>query len=393
VEAGKLASRYNATVGMAYEKGAPMILPALAALTPGFAPRESVNYAPVGGDMELRNLWKAEMLRKNPGLAGASFSLPMVVPGLTAGISLAAGLFVNPGDVLVIPDMAWDNYELIFREARGASFVSFPFLGPDGLINAEGLKETVLKNCSGGKAILLLNFPNNPLGYSPSPKETALLARAIADCADAGNDILVIVDDAYYGLFFEDDVETQSIFAALAGLHERVLAVKIDGATKEDFVWGFRIAFMTYASKGLNAEQYEALLTKTTTAIRVSVSSSSRIAQSILVKTMKSPAYLAEKAAKLAMLKSRYLKVKEILAKRTTGKALTALPFNSGYFMSFLCRGIDPEKLRLKLLLRGVGVIALDHILRIAYQSIDLEYLEELYAEIFSAADELAPEF
>src|SRR5574342_290188 len=33
----------------------------------------------------------------------------------------------------------------------------------------------------------------------------------------------------------------------LANLHPRILAIKLDGATKEEFVWGFRTGFITFA--------------------------------------------------------------------------------------------------------------------------------------------------
>ena len=35
---------------------------------------------------------------------------------------------------------------------------------------------------------------------------------------------------------------------------------KCDAATKEEMVWGFRVAFVTYGSKGFTDEQYDALL-------------------------------------------------------------------------------------------------------------------------------------
>jgi len=34
----------------------------------------------------------------------------MVVPGLTAGISFLADLFVDEGDPVVMPELFWDNY-------------------------------------------------------------------------------------------------------------------------------------------------------------------------------------------------------------------------------------------------------------------------------------------
>ena len=69
---------------------------------------------------------------------------------------------------------------------------------------------------------------------------------------------------------------------------------------------------------------------------------------------------------------------------------LTPLPFNSGYFMSFrLSRG-KAEDLRKALLLEDVGTIAIDErCLRVAFSSVDVEKLEELYDLIYAAAEKL----
>jgi len=67
---------------------------------------------------------------------------------------------------------------------------------------------------------------------------------AIKEVAEAGCNIVAITDDAYFGLFYEDSLK-ESLFGKLANLHPRILAVKLDGATKEEFVWGFRTGFIT----------------------------------------------------------------------------------------------------------------------------------------------------
>ncbi|MBJ8193091.1 aminotransferase class I/II-fold pyridoxal phosphate-dependent enzyme, partial [Bacillus cereus] len=85
-----------------------------------------------------------------------------------------------------------------------------------------------------GKAIVVLNFPNNPTGYTPGVEEGKAIVAAIQEAAEAGINVVVVTDDAYFGLFFEDSLH-ESLFGQLAGLHPRILPVKIDGATKEEF--------------------------------------------------------------------------------------------------------------------------------------------------------------
>ncbi len=227
-EAKKYAKTYNATVGMAFLNHEPVVLSPVRSAMPGITPFEAVSYAPTAGEPELRKRWKAEIVRKNPDLAGVPTSEPMVVPGLTNGISQIADLFVEPGDPVVIPDMFWENYSLIFEERREAKVVAFPFFAaaspgsPEGL-NVAGLKETLRRSARDGKVVLVVNFPNNPTGYSPTKSEAAALTEGIRELAEEGLRILVIIDDAYFGLFYEHDTFKQSLFAPLSRVHPTCL--------------------------------------------------------------------------------------------------------------------------------------------------------------------------
>ncbi len=389
-EAGIKAKRIKATVGMATKGSDPLYLDSIYRDFKGLEASKVFPYASTAGDPELREVWKQAMIEKNPDLKGKNTSLPLVCSGLTHGISLTADLFIDAGDTVLVPDMFWGNYRLIIEERREARIETFPFYTAekDGM-NLKELDRAIARQ-EGEKVVLIVNFPNNPSGYSPTNAKAAELVDILTSYARKGKKILVITDDAYFGLFFEDDIYRQSLFAPLADAHENILAVKIDGATKEDFVWGFRVGFVTYGSKGLEPRQYEVLEKKTMGAVRSSISNSSRPAQSLLLKGLKSETYLQEKQQAFDLLKERYLKVKEILEAHRDDENLIPLPFNSGYFMAFTCRG-DAEKLRVYLLdTYEVGTIAIQSdYLRIAFSSVDIERLEELYSILYQAAAEL----
>ena len=134
---------------------------------------------------------------------------------------------------------------------------------------------------------MILNFPNNPTGYSPTVEEAKAIAAVIKDSAEKGSKLVVFVDDAYFGLVYEDGIERQSIFTYLADLHENVLVVKDRGPTKEDYVWGFRVGFITYGIKGGEAGMYTALEAKTAGAVRGNISNAPNISQSLLLELSK----------------------------------------------------------------------------------------------------------
>lgn len=392
-EAKERAHRHNATVGMAYHRGSPMTLPAIQELTPDLTTAETVAYAPTTGVMALRKRWHEEMIRKNPDLVGVRTTLPVVVPGLTAGLSLIADLIADEDNMLLLPDLFWGNYRLTFAERRLCSIREFNFFDDNGNFNIESFAEAARAASSGGKLIVMLNFPNNPAGFTPRPAEVEQIRKTLVTIA-ASVPVVVIADDAYFGLNYSDDVYQQSIFAVLAHAHPNILAIKVDGATKEDFVWGFRVGFVTFSFQGMTEDQAAVLETKMAGLIRSVFSSSSTLGQSILLRALSHKDYEAQKAAARKILTERFIQMQEILeAKQETyrAQALEPLPCNSGYFMSFRCLGLNAEDLRLELLERGIGTISVkDQFLRVAYAGVDKEGLPELFEEIFTAAEKLS---
>lgn len=389
-EAKKSGNTANATIGMTVVNGTPVILPSVHKNVPLLTSRELVAYAPTAGNADLRQIWKDTMIKKNPSLKGKSFSMPVVVPGLTAGISYLADLFLDESKSLIAANPSWDNYVLIANARRNAPFVQFEMF-KDGKFNIEGLEEALKKEAKSGSVRVLLNFPQNPSGYSPTVQEAKKIVEIVKELAEGGTKVMVWCDDAYFGLAYEKDVESQSLFAYLADLHPNVLAAKIDGPTKEDFVWGFRTGFITFASKGMTEAEYDALVKKLMGVIRSSVSCSSTIPQSLLLKAYQDPEMDLEKIEFRKILEARYDLVKKFVTSHTSD-AIEALPFNSGYFMSFNTKKIDAEELRQKLLKeKGIGTISIDKsTLRVAFSSLDEDKIEIVYKAIYETAEELS---
>jgi len=398
-EAKKRASFANATIGMAFQNGEPFHLSAIKDNLPTLSASESVVYAPTCGVEALRVAWQAKLLQKNPSILLDTISLPAVVPGITAGISLAADLFAEEGESFIVCEPCWDNYSLIFAERRGAVIHSIPFFADNAVfstkkdalsLNLEAFRKEVLEEAKKGVVRLILNFPNNPSGYAPTRSEAAFLLDTIREAAEGGADVLVFCDDAYFGLFFEDEVYPQSFFARLSSLHERVLAVKLDGPIKEEYVWGFRIAFVTFGSKGLGREHFDALSVKLAGAVRSSVSCANTASQYLLLKLNDDSRTSGEKDRYDGILCGRYKTVRKFLENAPPSKALMPLPFNSGYFMCWRT-ACDAEVLRKALLSSyGIGLVSLgSRYLRLAFSSLDEEKIPEVCRAVYECAEKL----
>jgi aspartate/methionine/tyrosine aminotransferase len=247
-EAKEKAHRFNATIGIATEQGQPMHLPSIAKHLADITPAEAFPYAPPSGQQALRERWRQKTLRENPVLEGRAFGLPIVTSAITHGLMLVGDLFVDPGDVIVLPDKLWGNYRLTYEVRLGARIATYPFFAGEGY-DTDGFARALEEAAEGReKVIALLNFPNNPTGYMPTDAEVAAIRDALIRQAERGTRVVAVLDDAYFGLFYHlgGHSATQSIFGHLVNAHPNLLAVRLDGATKEVFVWGLRCGFLTF---------------------------------------------------------------------------------------------------------------------------------------------------
>ena len=393
-EAKEKAHRFNATIGMATEKGRTMHLPSVMAMLNDVEPEESLTYAPSFGIMPLRRAWKEEMNKKNPSLQGKNISLPVVTNAITHGLAVVADMWVDPGDVIILPDKMWGNYNMIFAVRRGASIVHFPlFTGQKGF-DLQAFEECLRTEAKkSGKIIVILNFPNNPTGYTITTTEGEKIADILAALARDGTNVLALTDDAYFGLFYEDDILKESNYSHVAGRDSRLMGIKLDGATKENYVWGLRVGFITYGSHvdGDYEALYDALERKTAGGVRGSISNASHLGQSIILKSLHANTYAAEKGEKFRIMKERALEVKRVLADEKYNEAWEAYPFNSGYFMCLKLKKMDAEALRVHLLEEyGVGLISLGKTdLRVAFSCLEKEDVQSLFDTVLQGIKDL----
>jgi len=376
----------NATAGIALEEdGSPMRLKSIASHIKGLEPENIFSYSPSFGNADLRKKWKELIFQKNPSLGEKEISLPIVTCALTNALSVAGYMFVNPGDKIISPDLFWGNYKLIFANAYGAEIETFPtFIKKK--FNVNGLKEKLFEGSE--KKIVLLNFPNNPTGYTPAEEEAKQIISIIKEAAEPGKKIIVLIDDAYFGLVYKKGVFKESIFSDLADSNEKILAVKIDGATKEDYVWGLRVGFITYGIKNADKGVYDALEAKTAGIVRGNISNSSNLSQSLILDAYNSSKYSKEKQRKYNLLKKRFnMVVKVIREHKEYLEVFEPLPFNSGYFMCVRPKnGLDVEEIRQKLLKNyDTGVIATGDVIRLAFSAVPTEKIPKLFENLYNA--------
>jgi aspartate/methionine/tyrosine aminotransferase len=383
-EAKQKAKTANATVGIATEGGAPMHLACVNRYYQGLTPAEVYDYAPSYGKPDIRAAWAKKQRAETPSLGDHPTSNPVVTNALTHGLGLVGDLFLDPGDPVVTSDLMWENYNLSWETRLEARFHYYPFFDEKLTgFNLAGFTEAIAK-FRGKKLVVSLNFPNNPSGYTPTKAEAEGIAKALTAEAEAGTKLVVCVDDAYYGMLYDAAADKESLFGRLAKASNNLLAIKIDGATKEEFVWGLRVGFITFGVKNGTPAAYKALEDKTAGLIRAYVSNISNPGQSIVLKALNDPEFRAQQAEKVATLRARAAVVAKECRKAEYADCWDVYPFNSGYFMCLRLKDADADAVRVKLLdEHGVGLIALGkREVRVAFSCLGVEQIPN----VFSAA-------
>jgi aspartate/methionine/tyrosine aminotransferase len=350
----------------------------------GLGPSEIYDYAPSYGKADIRAAWAKKQRAETPSLGDHPTSSPVVTNALTHGLGLVGDLFLDPGDPVVTSDLMWENYNLNWETRLEAQFHYYPFFDEKLTgFNLAGFTQAIAK-FRGKKLVVSLNFPNNPSGYTPTKAEADGIAKALTAEAEAGTKLVVCVDDAYFGMRYDEAADPESLFGRLAKASNNLLAIKIDGATKEEFVWGLRVGFITFGVKNGTPAAYKALEDKTAGLIRAYVSNISNPGQSIVLKALNDPEFRAQQAEKVATLRARAAVVAKECRKAEYADCWDVYPFNSGYFMCLRLKDADADAVRVRLLDdHGVGLIALGkREVRVAFSCLAVEQIPN----VFSAA-------
>jgi aspartate/methionine/tyrosine aminotransferase len=367
----------------------PALLASLSSLGRRVGGATALPSSPAVGLPELRERWRAWQRRGVPDTVPSS--LPIVTSGLTHALSLAAELFGGPGKAIVVPGPYWGNYRQLFAGRTGARIVEAPAYA-DGRFDPRSPARALTTLPSGEPAVAILNLPSNPGGYSPTVAERRELRDSLIAEA-AGRPLVVLCDDAYLGLVFEDDIPRGSMFWELVGAHPNLLPVKIDGATKELSFFGGRVGFLTFGEEP-GSPAARLLEGKLHHLIRTSLGAAVGTSQAVVLAALRSEGIEREVEAVRLLLAERYVALRDALA-GVDPELLTVLPCNAGCFALVelpAALGLIADAVRRHLLAHhDTGVISIEpRYLRLAHCSVEASALPELVRRVERAVKELA---
>jgi len=188
------------------------------------------HYSPQEGRSEL----VGAILQAAAGVAGKGFSSEnvLVTHGGSAGLSATLLGLLNPGDVVLLEDPTYSLY-LDAINLVGASAKRFSR-------DAEGkLDFDAIDHGAKGARLIVLCHPSNPTGAVISPAEWAGFADVVQR-----NGLLVLCDEAYEGLTYDDEFVSA---LDVAGLGDRLIVSRT--FSKKYAMTGWRLGYLVGAPR------------------------------------------------------------------------------------------------------------------------------------------------
>jgi aspartate aminotransferase len=197
---------------------------AIAALKAG-----KTKYTPTPGMPELRKA-VADKFQKENNLKYAPEQIILNI-GAKHSIYETMQAVLDPGDEVILPAPYWVTYPETIKLAGAKARVIQTDIANDYKITPKQLKKAIRKKT----AMLVLNSPSNPGGFTYTPDELKAIAKVLE-----GTDIMVLSDEIYERLVYGD-----TKFVSFASLSEDAYnrTLTINGFSKAFAMTGWRLGY------------------------------------------------------------------------------------------------------------------------------------------------------
>jgi len=186
-------------------------------------------YTPAAGIIELRTAIANKLKKEN----SLDYSPEQVIVNIGGKHSVyeAMQAVLDPGDEVILPTPYWVTYPEAIKLAGAVTKVIQTTKDTDYKITPAQLQQAVTDKT----AMLLMNSPNNPGGFTYTPDELKALASALE-----GTDVIVLSDEIYEKLIY-GDTEFVSFAALSEDAFDRTLT--LNGFSKAFSMTGWRLGY------------------------------------------------------------------------------------------------------------------------------------------------------
>lgn len=328
--------------------------------------KELFNYSSsISGEERFIEAVKQYVLGKNySNNLGTNFLEVIATPGGSGAIYNTFRNYINPGEVVLLPNYMWSSYKLMSKEA-GGGHQTYSLFNSKGKFDLVNFKNSVIELAKIQKnLVIVLNNPcHNPTGYTMSSSEIKGVMEILREACSLCN-IILINDIAY--MDFNNKINNFTDF--YQDLPSNLLVVITFSMSKSLCCYGLRVGAQIAISS--SSETINNFLDASLYTCR---SVWSNIPKGGM--TLFSNIVLDKKKYKQLLLEQNYMK--NMLRERTdifiseaADADLKILPYKSGFFITIPFENITDENIADKLKDENIFTIIIPGAIRLAVCSI-----------------------
>lgn len=252
----------------------------------------------------------------------------IATPGGSGADSTALKTFLEQGQTVILPDIAWGSYKLMASENNLKSVTYEMFDGDH--FNLNSVKETVKEVMKQqDKIVLVVNDPcHNPTGYSMTQSEWQQLIAFLNECSETVP--CVLVDDIAYIDYSYDLSHSRDYMKNFESIGDNVMIAMAFSCSKTLTSYGLRCgAAVILAQKKEAVREAEIVLEKAARATWSNIPNAA-MDNFVWVVTDNRETFLKEKQAYIDLMKQR----SSLFLKEAKECGLEVYPYKEGFFVT-----------------------------------------------------------
>lgn len=360
----------NATIGMLYtEEGELFTFDSVNKALNSLTKEEKFAYSSTPGSDLFHEALKKWVFKDNYDyILSKLHCAVMATSGGSGAISNTFTNYLNPNDLVLLPEYMWGNYKQ-FAYENYAGYTTYK-LFEGNKFNLNSLKSKIyeLKEKQ-NRVVLVINDPcHNPTGYTMSYDEWQSVINIINEATLDGTPFVLLYDMAYIDYDSRGFEATRKNICLFTKLNSNVLTVLAFSGSKTLALYGLRVGAQIALSK--NEENIKEFFNANKFSSRAKWSTTSTMGMNIITKVFLNEQYRSVFENELLESSLMLTKRANIFLEECKKVNLETLPFTCGFFITIPCD--KPMEVYKRLVEKKIHVIPLDNCLRVTIAAISL---------------------
>ncbi|MCF0258470.1 MAG: aminotransferase class I/II-fold pyridoxal phosphate-dependent enzyme [Erysipelotrichaceae bacterium] len=307
----------------------------------------------------------------------------IATPGGTGAVGISVTSTLEPGQTLIIPEIAWGSYSLMAQMSNIKTAAYSLFEGDH--FNLDSFKKTVQDVMkTQDKVVVIINDPcHNPTGYTMSEEEWKEVVDFLNECSKT-HSVVLINDIAYIDFSYRKE-KAKEYFHVFDSISPNMAVVVAFSISKAMTSYGLRCgAAIILANSPEAVEEIKIVFEKEARAIWSNINNG---AMQMFVDVLDNhqDAYLAEKQKYVDLLEER----SSIFVKEAAEAGLSHYPYKEGFFITLDLDNETADKFHAALMDEHIYTVKVNKGIRVAVCAVPVFQIKGLAGRMKEILDKV----